>query len=63
MAIPGSGTIKELTYFGRTTAHRGELVGPDLRGRMWIVLGSAYNAETDQTIVTVELPEVLQPEV
>lgn len=48
---------KQLTYLGKVTIERGELLGPDLKGRKWIVTGSEYNADRDQTFVNVYLPE------
>lgn len=53
---------KQLTYLGNTTPERGDLLGPDLKGRMWIVLESFYDSDRDQTFVTVELPEVKKDE-
>lgn len=48
---------RELNYPGIVNPEPGQGMGPDLKGRVWRVVGSIYDTVTNQTAVTIETQE------
>lgn len=48
-------TDGELHFNGSVDPEQGQLLGPDLDGRLWEVTGSVYDAETDRTTVYAQV--------
>ena len=44
----------ELNYPGLVNPEIGQGMGPDLKGRVWRVVGSIYDTVANRTTVTVE---------
>jgi hypothetical protein len=45
---------RELNYPGLIDPNRDTVLGPDMAGRLYKVVGSIYDTETDKTTVTIE---------
>lgn len=45
---------RELNFAGLVDPPRGQLMGPDLKGRIYKVVGAIFDTETRKTTVTIE---------
>lgn len=45
---------RELNYSGVVNPQPGQVMGPDIKGRVWRVLGAIYDTVTNKTTVSLE---------